>query len=148
LEPDLALLEISSWFSNWNFAAGRESRSVSLQRERMQRERLQRERLQRCDGAPSYGSAAGFPLSRIKAKGDVAMAWIDDESRSEPGETGLSAGRALYWLATIVAALIVIFALTDFFISWAQGAPIIRVFAIIAAAAVWLIGRACRALLS
>jgi hypothetical protein len=72
------------------------------------------------------------------------MAWIDDEAPWEPGETGLRAGRTLYWLATIIAVVIVVFALADFFISWAQGAPIVRVFAFITAAAVWLIGRICR----
>jgi hypothetical protein len=41
-----------------------------------------------------------------------------------------------------------VFALADFFIGWAQGAPIVRVVAFIAAVAVWLIGRACRTLLS
>jgi hypothetical protein len=61
---------------------------------------------------------------------------------------GLNPGRTLYWLATIIAALIVVFALGDFFISWAEGAPIVRIFAFIAAAAIWLIGRACRAALS
>ncbi len=75
------------------------------------------------------------------------MTWIDDESRWEPGEGGLSPGRTLYWLATIIAVIIVVFAVADFFLSWAQGAPIVRIFAFIAAAAVWLIGRACRALL-
>lgn len=76
------------------------------------------------------------------------MAWIDDESRWESGETGFGVGRTLYWLATIIAAIIVVFAVADFFTSWAQGAPIVRVFAFMAAALVWLIGRACRALLS
>jgi hypothetical protein len=76
------------------------------------------------------------------------MAWIDDESRWEPGETGFGVGRTLYWLTTTIAAIIVVFAVADFFISWAQGAPIVRVFAFMAAALVWLIGRACRALLS
>jgi len=60
----------------------------------------------------------------------------------------MNVGRTLYWLATIVAALILVFALGDFFTGWAQGAPIVRVVAFIAAVAVWLIGRACRALLS
>jgi hypothetical protein len=60
----------------------------------------------------------------------------------------MNVGRTLYWLATIVAALILVFALADFFIGWAQGAPIVRVVAFIAAVAAWLIGRACRALLS
>jgi hypothetical protein len=75
------------------------------------------------------------------------MAWIDDESRWESGETGFGVGRTLYWLTTTIAAIIVVFAVADFFISWAQGAPIVRVFAFMAAALVWLIGRACRALL-
>jgi hypothetical protein len=80
------------------------------------------------------------------------MAWtnderINDEPWREPGRTGLHAGRILYWMATIIAALIVAFAVADFFMGWAQGAPIVRIVAFIAAAAVWLIGRLCRALL-
>jgi hypothetical protein len=62
-------------------------------------------------------------------------------------EGNLTVGRALYWLATVVACLIVIFALGDLFISWAQGTPIIRIVAFIAAAVVWLIGLTCRSLL-
>jgi hypothetical protein len=81
------------------------------------------------------------------------MAWIDDEdswwkTRESGSNAGLNAGRTLYWLATIIAGLIVVFAIADFFISWAQGAPILRIFALIAAVAVWLIGCACRAVLS
>ena len=53
-------------------------------------------------------------------------------------------GRVLYWFAT--AALILIFAVADFFISWARGQPILRIVAFVAAAVVWLIGRACRLL--
>jgi hypothetical protein len=75
------------------------------------------------------------------------MAWIHDESWWEPGETSLSVGRTLYCLAAIIAAVMVIFAVADFFIGWAQGAPIIRIVALVAAAIVWLIGRICRALL-
>ena len=65
----------------------------------------------------------------------------------EPSETSLT-GRTLYWLATIIAGLMVIFAVADFFISWAQDRPILRVFALGVAVLVWLIGRAFRALLS
>jgi hypothetical protein len=75
------------------------------------------------------------------------MAWIDDEPWWEPRETGFHPGRTFYWLATIVAVLMVVFAVADFFISWAQGSPILRIFALIAAVAVWLIGRICRWLL-
>ena len=75
------------------------------------------------------------------------MAWIDDDAWWEPREGGLRAGPMLYWLATILAILIVVFALSDFLVSWAQGAPIVRIVAFIAALAVWLIGWICRALL-
>jgi hypothetical protein len=74
------------------------------------------------------------------------MAWTNndrinnDDVQWEPGKTSLNAGRALYWLATIIAALMVVFAVGDFFIGWAQGAPILRIFALIAAVLVWLIG--------
>jgi len=72
----------------------------------------------------------------------TALDWTNnDDVRWEPGETSLNAG-------PIIAALIVVFAIADFFIGWAQGAPILRIFAFVAAAAVWLIGRALRALLS
>jgi hypothetical protein len=75
------------------------------------------------------------------------MTWIDDEDAwRQPGDRGPSPGRILYWLATAVAAVIVIFAVSDFLISWAQGQPILRIVAFVAAAAVWLIGRACRSL--
>ena len=79
----------------------------------------------------------------------TALDWTNnDDVRWQGGETSLNAGRTLYWLATIIAALMVVFAIADFFIAWAQGAPILRVFALVAAALVWLIGRALRALLT
>jgi len=46
-----------------------------------------------------------------------------------------------------IAGVMVIFAVADFFLGWVQGAPIIRIVALAAAAIVWLIGRICRALL-
>jgi hypothetical protein len=79
------------------------------------------------------------------------MAWIDeidDKEWQEHSGTGLHAGPTLYWLATIIAALIVVFAVADLLISWAQGTPIVRVVAFVAAAGVWLVGRICRALLA
>ncbi len=76
------------------------------------------------------------------------MAWIDDEWwQSAERQAALSAGRTLYWFATLVAAVIVVFVAADVFISWAQGAPIVRIIALIAALAVWLIGCICRAVL-
>jgi|SRR6516164_8326581 hypothetical protein len=86
--------------------------------------------------------------SALAASREAAMTWTNhDDVRWEPGETELTAGRIFYWLTTLVAALMLIFAVADFFISWAQGTPIVRVFALVAAAGVWLIGRAVRALL-
>ena len=93
-------------------------------------------------------------MTALAAVRQATMAWTNsdwtnnDDVPWEPGETSLNAGRTLYWLATIVAALLVVFAIADFFIDWAHGAPILRIFAFVAAAAVWLIGRALRALLS
>ena len=43
-----------------------------------------------------------------------------------------------------IAALMFVFVVADLFISWAQGTPIVRVFALGVAALVWLIGRALR----
>ena len=74
------------------------------------------------------------------------MAWINENDARWEGE--LNAGRVIYWLTTTIAVLIVIFAVADFFINWAEGAPILRIFAFIAAALVWLIGRICRSLLA
>ncbi|MGB3743406.1 MAG: hypothetical protein WBD11_02540 [Xanthobacteraceae bacterium] len=75
------------------------------------------------------------------------MTWLDDEDAWwQPGDKEPGVGRVVYWLATVVAALMVIFAVGDFFISWAQGQPILRIVALVAAAVVWLIGRTCRSL--
>jgi len=56
----------------------------------------------------------------------------------------MNVGRTLYWLATIVTALILVWVLAELYTS----APIVRIIAVIAAVAIWLIGLACRALLS
>jgi hypothetical protein len=42
----------------------------------------------------------------------------------------------------------VIFVAGDFLISWAQGYPILRVVALIAAIVIWLVGRTCRSLMA
>lgn len=72
-------------------------------------------------------------------------AWIDSETSWQP--EALRPGRALFWLATLIAAMMVVFVTADVLISWAQGAPTVRIVALIAAVAVWLIGCICRALL-
>lgn len=59
-------------------------------------------------------------------------------------EPGL--GTILYWLATLIAAVIAIFVIADFFFSFAQGHPIIRIVALVVAVFVWLLGRAFRSL--
>jgi hypothetical protein len=79
------------------------------------------------------------------------MTWIDNEDLwGERGDgrpnSGSGPGRICYWMATTVAALMVIFVIADLFISWAQGQPILRIVALITAVVVWVIGRACRSL--
>jgi hypothetical protein len=74
--------------------------------------------------------------------------WINENDARWNGDGILNAGRVIYWLTTTIAVLIVIFAVADFFANWAEGAPILRIFAFIAAALVWLIGRICRSLLA
>jgi hypothetical protein len=67
----------------------------------------------------------------------------------EPGaepSPWFSPGLILYWLATIVAVLMLISAYGNLFISWVQGRPILEIVALIAAIIVWFIGRACRSL--
>jgi len=77
------------------------------------------------------------------------MAWTNDYGmRSQTRETVLTAGPVFYWLTMVIAALIFVFAVGDFFISWAEGHPIVRVVALITAAVIWLIGHGLRALMS
>jgi hypothetical protein len=79
----------------------------------------------------------------------VPMTSMDDQdARWQSNETEPSPGHIISWLATVLAVLIVIFAVGDFFISWALGYPILRIVALIAAIAVWLTGRVCRGLMA
>ena len=72
------------------------------------------------------------------------MASFDDGSWKPRGRW-FGVGRALYWFATVVAALMVVFIIGDLFISWGQqGRPILRVFALLVAILIWLIGWVCR----
>ena len=67
------------------------------------------------------------------------MVWTDHEDDGlDPTDRGLHAGNILYWLATIVAGLIVIFVIAELAINWAQGQPILRIFALLTALLVWL----------
>jgi hypothetical protein len=73
------------------------------------------------------------------------MIWLYHEDAPwEPENRGPGAGRVLYWLASTIAAVILVFAIVDFFTSWAEGHPILHVAGFAAAAVVWLIGRLCR----
>ena len=78
------------------------------------------------------------------------MTWIyNGQVWWEPGaepSPWFSPGMIFYWLATIVAVLMLIFVFANLFISWAQGRPILEIVALIAAGIVWFIGRACRSL--
>jgi len=81
------------------------------------------------------------------ASEEMAMAWTDHEDDGlEPADRGFKTGNVVYWLATIAAALIVVFVVADLAISWAQGQPILRISALLTALLVWLIGRVCRSI--
>jgi hypothetical protein len=79
---------------------------------------------------------------------ETPMTWIyNGQTWWEPGpepSPWLSPGLIFYWLATIVAVVMLTFVFADFFISWAEGQPIVEIVALIAAVTVWFIGRACR----
>ena len=62
----------------------------------------------------------------------------------EPEDRRPRLGRLLYWLASTIAIVILVFATINFFASWAQGRPILHIVGFAAAAVVWLIGRLCR----
>jgi hypothetical protein len=78
------------------------------------------------------------------------MTWIyNGQVWWEPGaepSPWVSPGLIFYWLATIVAVLMLIFVFANLFISWAQGRPILEIVALIAAVIIWFIGQACRSL--
>ena len=73
-----------------------------------------------------WGREVGFFLDRYWETGDSEV------------------GRLLSWLANFIATFIAFVALTDFFISWSWGHPILRMVPFIAAGLVWLVGYACR----
>jgi hypothetical protein len=56
------------------------------------------------------------------------MIWLyHEDAPSEPENRGPGAGRVLYWLASTIAAVILVFAIVDFFTSWAEGHPILHI---------------------
>ena len=77
------------------------------------------------------------------------MIWKNNKDAwRQSSETVAGSVHVFYWLTTVVAGLIIILVAGDFFISWAQGYPILRVVALIAAIFIWLIGRTCRSLMA
>jgi uncharacterized membrane protein YidH (DUF202 family) len=56
----------------------------------------------------------------------------------------LGLGNILCWIATAIAILMVTLVFADLLVGLAQGDPIVRVVALTAAIAIWLLGRACR----
>ncbi len=57
-------------------------------------------------------------------------------------------GTALYWIATIIAGLIVVWAVWNYVYNTDRGEPIIQIVPLLLAGAIWLVGRACRYLLA
>ena len=73
------------------------------------------------------------------------MTWQDEDAWFRHDKRGeLSPSHYLYWLANIMVAAIVIFAVADLLVSWEQGHPVIRIIPFVAALMVWLIGQALR----
>lgn len=57
-------------------------------------------------------------------------------------------GEALYWTATIFVVLIVVWIVWGYMYNASRGDPIIPIVALLFAAAIWLVGRACRFVLA
>ena len=57
-------------------------------------------------------------------------------------------GQTLYWSATAVAVVIVLWAALIFFYGLSQGQPIVPIAGLSCAVIIWLLGRGCRYLLA
>ena len=53
-------------------------------------------------------------------------------------------GELIYWVATIVAGLIVIFVAWGYVSNISEGYPVIPIAPLLCAGAIWLAGRVCR----
>jgi hypothetical protein len=53
-------------------------------------------------------------------------------------------GRVLYWIATIIAGLIVVVVVAGYMSNAGEGVPFISITALILAGAIWLAGWICR----
>jgi hypothetical protein len=56
----------------------------------------------------------------------------------------MKVGNALFWLTTVFAALILLWAAADYFYNLSNDYPVLNVTAVIVAGAVWLVGLLCR----
>jgi len=94
---------------------------------------------------------AGCP---VFAKGPERRSWPEPPPRNldfGPGRLGrtempTSFGGFLFWVTSIIAALIVVWVLWNFLWDWQGGAPIIRLPLLLIAGVIWLVGWGCRAL--
>jgi hypothetical protein len=59
-------------------------------------------------------------------------------------EREASLGRALYWIATIIAGLIVVVVVAGYMSNADEGVPFISITALMLAGAIWLAGWICR----
>jgi hypothetical protein len=53
-------------------------------------------------------------------------------------------GELIYWVATIVAGLIVVFVVWGYVSNIEEGDPVMPIVPLLCAGAIWLAGRACR----
>ena len=56
-------------------------------------------------------------------------------------------GETLYWTATVIAGLIVVWVVWTYVFNTESGYPVFPVVALLLAGAIWLVGRACRYML-
>ena len=76
----------------------------------------------------------------------MKMKFLEDSSPN--GESKAWWGVGLYWIATIIAALIVACVLWDYIYGILIGEPLIRIIPLLLAGSIWLVGWACRHVLA
>jgi TRAP-type C4-dicarboxylate transport system permease small subunit len=56
----------------------------------------------------------------------------------------MKVGNALFWLASLFAALILLWTASDYFSNLGESYPVLNVPAVLLAGAIWLVGLLCR----
>jgi len=56
----------------------------------------------------------------------------------------MRAGSAVFWVATVIAGLILLWVASDYFYGLSAGFPVLNISALVFAVVIWLIGLFCR----